>query len=210
MCTRIVFRTVFSLYVSNKSVFLYHIYFEGLVLLFLVPMSRTGCNVKQMKSIQFLNPSSVIYMRALVNSSTIANICWLIQIFKYQCCGFQVHFKAILVYNLKTKSDFDQKYLHYIMHYIINFASMFFHLSLVLDLAYIDYLLCQMWSVYMRYLWCCDHSNKCLFLVIQEDEVLLNFFGWVYKKEPRKGNKPIRKIISMAISLYYKSLAVQR
>ena len=108
MCSRIVFRTVFSLYVSNKSVFLYHIYFEGLVLMFLVSMLRTGCYVKQMKSIQFFNPSSVIYMRTLVNSSTIAYICWLIQAFKDQFCGFQMHFKSILVYNLKTKGDFDQ------------------------------------------------------------------------------------------------------
>ena len=45
------------------------------------------------------NLSSVIYMRAQVNSSTIANMCWLIQTFKYQCCGSQVHFKTFLVCN---------------------------------------------------------------------------------------------------------------
>ena len=67
------------------------IYFEGLFLVLLLSMIRTGCYVEQMKSIQFFNPSSVIYMRAQVNSSTIATICWLIETFKYQWCVFQVH-----------------------------------------------------------------------------------------------------------------------
>ena len=57
-------------------------------------------HVKQLRSIQFFNLSSVIYMRVQVNSSIIANICWLIQTFKYQCCGFQMHFKWIMLYNL--------------------------------------------------------------------------------------------------------------
>ena len=144
-------------------------------LVFLVSMLRTGCYVKQMKSIQFFNPSSVIYPRAQVNSSTIVNICWLIQTFKYQCVGFQEHFKSILMYNLKTKRDFWSKSPHYIMGYIINLGSMFFLLSLVLYLAYIDHSLCQIWSVYRQYLRCCDHSNECLFLVIQQAEVLLIF-----------------------------------
>ena len=47
-------------------------------------------------------------MGAQVNSSAIANIYWLIQTFKYQRFGFQVHFKSILVYNLKTKIGFDK------------------------------------------------------------------------------------------------------
>ena len=145
-------------------------------MMFLVSMLRTGCYVKQMKSIKFFNPSSVIQMRAQVNSNTIANICWLMQTFKYQCCGFQVHFKSILVYNLKTKRDFWSTCPHYIMGYIIHLGSLSFLISLVLNLAYIDYSLCQIWSVYMQYLRCCDHSNKCLFLVIQQAEVLLNFF----------------------------------
>ena len=113
-------------------------------------MLRCSCYVKEMKSIQFFNPSSVIYMRAQVNSSTSANICWLIQAFKYQYCGFQVHFKWSLVYNLKTKSDFLSKCPHYIMGYIINCGSMLFLLSLVFTFAYIDYSLCQIWSVYMQ------------------------------------------------------------
>ena len=140
-------------------------------------MLRTSYHVKQMKSIRFFNPSLVIYTRAQVNSSTIANICWLIQTFKYQFCGFQVHFESNMVYNLKTKSDFWSKYPHYIMDYILNLGSMFFLVSLVWNLAYIDYSLCQIWSVYMQYLQCCDHSKKCLFLVVQQAEVLLNFFG---------------------------------
>ena len=134
---------------------------------------RTGCYVKQIKSIQFFNPSSVTYMRPQVNSSTIANICWLIQTFQCQCCMFQVHFTWILVYNLKTKSDFWSKCPHYMMGYIMNLGSMHFLLSLVLNLAYIDYSFC----VYMQYLRCCDHSSNCLFLVIQQAGVLLNFFG---------------------------------
>ena len=91
----------------------------------LVSMLRTGCYVKQMKSIQFFNPSSAIYMWAQVNSSTIVNIRWLIQTLKYQCCGFQVYFKSILVYNLKTKSDFWSKCPHYIMGCIIKLGSIF-------------------------------------------------------------------------------------
>ena len=149
-------------------------------MMFLVSMLRTGSYVKQMKSIEFFNPSSVIQMRAQVNSNTIANICWSIQTFKYQCCGYEVHFKSILVYNLKTKRDFWPTCPQYIMGYIINLGSLFFLFSLVLHLAYIDYSLCQIWSVYMRYLRCFDHSNKCTFLVIQQAEVLLNFFWWVY------------------------------
>ena len=140
-------------------------------------MLRTGYHVKQMKSIQFFNPSLVIYLRAQVNPSTIANICWLIQTLKYQFCGFQVHFESHMVYNLKTKSDFWSKYPHYIMDYIINLGSMFFLVSLFWNLAYINYSLCQIWSVYMQYLQCCDHSIKCLFLVVQQAEVLLNFFS---------------------------------
>ena len=39
----------------------------------------------------------------------------------------------------------------------------------------IEYSLCQIWSVYMQYLRCRDHSNKCVFLIIHLTEVLLNF-----------------------------------
>ena len=63
------------------------------------------------------------------------------------------------------------------MGYIMNLGSMFFLFSLVLNLAYIDYSMCQIWSVYIQYLGCCDHYNECLFLVIQQADVLLNFFG---------------------------------
>ena len=53
-------------------------------------------------------------------------------------------------------------------------------LSLVLTFAYVEYSLCQIWSGYMQYLRFCDHSNKCLFLVIQLAEVLLNFLVSVF------------------------------
>ena len=113
---RIVFRTVLSLDISTQAVFVYYMSvkytFRVYYWWFLVSMLPTGCNVKKMKSIPFFNPSSVIYIIAQVNSSTIANICWLIQTFKYQCCGFQVHFKSVLVYNLKTKRDFFYQNVH--------------------------------------------------------------------------------------------------
>ena len=92
----IMFRTVLSLDVSTQTIFpdyVRKIYLEGLFLMFVVSMLRTGYYVQQMKSIRFFNSSSVIYMRTQVNYSTIANICWLIQTFKYQFCGFQVHFE---------------------------------------------------------------------------------------------------------------------
>ena len=146
-------------------------------MMFLVSMLCTGCYVKQMKSIQFFNLSSVTQMRAQVNSNTIAYICWLIQTFKYQCCGFEVQFKSILVYDLKTKRDFWPTCPHYIMSYIVNLGSLFSLFSLFLNLSSIDYSLCQIWSVYMQYLRCFDHSNKCLLLVIQQAEVLLTFLG---------------------------------
>ena len=65
------------------------------------------------------------------------------------------------------------------MGYIIKLGSIFFLFALVSNLAYIEYRLYQIWSVYMQYLLCYDHSNKGLFLVIQQAEVLLNFFGGV-------------------------------
>ena len=72
------------------------------------------------------------------------------------------------------------------MNYIINSGSMFFIVSLVCYLAYIDYSLCQIWSVYTQYLQCCAHSKNCLFPVVQQAEVLLNFFGgctYLYSKQ---------------------------
>ena len=117
LCSRNVFRTVLSLDVSTQTIFLYNMSVKytltGYFWWFLVSMLRNGCSAKQMKSIHFFNPPSVICMRAQVNSNTIVNVYWLIQTFKYQCEGFQVHFKSIWVYNLKTKTIFDQN-LHII------------------------------------------------------------------------------------------------
>ena len=111
LCSRIVFQTVLSLDVNTQTVFLYYMSVKYTLRVyfwcFWCPCYALFCYVKQMKPIQFFNPLSVIYMGAHVNSSIIANICWLIQTFKYQCWGFQVHFKSILVYNLKTKTIFD-------------------------------------------------------------------------------------------------------
>ena len=184
LCSRIGFRTVLSLDVSTQTVFSYYMSvkytFRGYFWCFLVSMLRTGCYVKEMKLIQFFNPPSVMYIIAQVNFSTVANICWLKQTFRKQCCGFQEHFKSKFEHNLKTKRDFWSKCPHNIIGNIINLGSMFFIFSLVSNLAYIDYSLCQIWSVYMQYMRRYDHSNNCLFLVIQQTEVLLNFFWWVY------------------------------
>ena len=176
------FGLYFLLFVSNQTVFLYYMSakysLRGIFWFFGVHV--THWLLYHPDEINTIVHSFIgyIYMGAQVNSNTIANICWYkyIQTFKYQCCGFQVHFKSILVYNLKTKSDFWSKCPHYIMNYIKNLRSTFFLLLLVLNLAYIDYSLYQIWSVYMQYFRCCDQSNKCLFLDIQQAEVLLNFF----------------------------------
>ena len=79
LCSMIMFRTVLSLDVSTHTVFLFYvrkIYLKGLFWCFVMSMLRTGYYIKQIKSIRFFNPSSAIYMRAQVNSSTNANICW--------------------------------------------------------------------------------------------------------------------------------------
>ena len=182
LCSRILFQTVLSLDVSTQTIFLYYISviytLSDYFLCFGVRCYTLVAMLNRWNQYNFSTPPSIIYLRAQVNSSTIVNIYWLVQKFKYQCCGFQVHFKSILVYNLKTKGDFWSKCPPYIMGYVINLGSMFFLFSLVLNLEYIDYSLRQIWSVYMQYLRCCDHSNKCLFLIIQQAEVLLNYF-WV-------------------------------
>ena len=63
------------------------------------------------------------------------------------------------------------------MHYIINLGSMFFLVSLIWNLAYIDYSLCHIiWSVYMQYLQCCDHSKKMLVPRCSTDWSVANLF----------------------------------
>ena len=149
----IMLRTVLSLDISTQTVFLYYvrkIYLEGLFRMFCgVHVTHwLSCQTDEINTV-FQSFIGYIYMRAQVNSSTIANICWLIQTLKYQFCGFQVHFESNMVYDLKIKSVFWSKYPHYTMDYMINLGSMFFLVSLVWNLAYIDYSLCQIWSVYM-------------------------------------------------------------
>ena len=60
--------------------------------------------------------------------------------------------------------------------YVINLSPIFFIISMVVHLAYIEYELYQIWCIYMQYFRCCDLSNKTLFIVIQSGEVLLNLF----------------------------------
>ena len=101
------------------------------------------------------------------------------------------------------------------MAYITNLDPVCFLFSLVLNLAYIDYSLCQIRSVYMQYLRCCDYSNKCLFLVIQQAEVLLNFFGeciynadQFYDDNKINSNYSKKKIASTDICRYITILSV--
>ena len=151
LCSRVVFRAVLSLDVSTQTVFLCYMSVKYTLRSYFccfcvhvthwVVLSTDDINTIFQPFIGY------IYMRAQVNSSTPANICGLIQTFKYQYWGFQVYFKSILVYNLKTKSDFWSKCSHYIMGYMIYWVSIFFIFSWVLNLAYIDYSLCQIWRV---------------------------------------------------------------
>ena len=110
-CSRIMFRTVLPLDV-NTRLFSYitcpQNILWGLFLMFFVGHVTHWLLCQTDEIIHFFNPSSVIYMMAQVNSSTIANICWLMQTFKYQCCGFQVHFISILCLMWRPKAIFDQ------------------------------------------------------------------------------------------------------
>ena len=130
VCSTIVFRTVLSLDLSAHTVFLHYMSIQynlrDYFWCFCVHVLHwLLCQTNEINTIcqPFIG---YIYMRAQVNSSTIANICWLIHIFKYQCCGFQVHLKSIVGYSLKTKSDFWLKNPHCIMGNIINLGSLFF------------------------------------------------------------------------------------
>ena len=129
-CPRVVFRTVLSLDVSTRLIsfitcpsnVLWGVYF----LCFGVHVTHwLLCQTDDINSIFQPFIGYTTHMRAQVKSSTIANISWLIQTFKCQCCGFEGYLKSILVYNSKTESDFWSKCPHYIMGYIINLGSMF-------------------------------------------------------------------------------------
>ena len=91
----------------------------------------------------------------------------------------------------RPKRDIWSKCPHYILGYMINVGPMSVLCALVLNLAYTNYWLCQNWSVYMQYLWRCDHSNNCLFLVTRQVEVLLNISSdcipmhWYIYNSPR-------------------------
>ena len=152
------------------------VYFEALFHMFLVSMLRIGCYVKQMKWIKFINPSSVIHMghkwilvRLLIfidwykhsNTNVSGSRCILN---RFWCIIWRP--KLVLIKMSTLQNELHNKFWLYI-----------FLFSLVLNLACIGHSLCQIWSVYVHYLWGCDFSNKCVFLVLQQAEVLLNFFG---------------------------------
>ena len=126
LCSMIMFRTVLSLDVSAQTVFLYNVrknYLDGLFLMF-CGVHVTHWLLCQTDEINTVFQSFIGYIYEgtgqvnSVNSSTIANICWLIQTFKYQFCGLQVHFESNMMYDLKTKSDLWSKCPDYIMDYM--------------------------------------------------------------------------------------------
>ena len=148
LCSRIVFRTVLSLDVSTQTIFLYYMSVKytlrGYFWCFLVSMCYALLAISnRWNQYNF----STLHRLSLWGHGWILILVLifflLIQTFKYQCCGIQVHFKTVLVYNLQIKSDFWSKCPHYIMGYIINLGSILFLFLLVLYFAYIDYSLCQ-------------------------------------------------------------------
>ena len=164
------FRAVFSLGARTQTIFLYYMSVKytlrGYFLWFSCP-----CYAKQMKSIQFFNPSLVRYMGAQANSCLL-----LIFVDWYKPSNSNVsgskcilNWFGCIIWRPKANCDENSRKL----------GSIIFLFALVSSLEYIEYWLCQIWSVYMQYLRGYDHSNKCLFLVIQQAEVLLNFFGGV-------------------------------
>ena len=92
LCSRNMFRTVLSLDVSTQTIFLYYmsvkILWGVIFYVFWYPCYTLVVMSNRWNQCNFFNPSSVIYMRAQVDSSTIVNICWLIETFKYQCIIF--------------------------------------------------------------------------------------------------------------------------
>ena len=88
LCSSVVFRAVLSLDVSTQTVSPGYVSVKytlrGYFWFFFGVDVTYWLLWQQMKSIRIFNPSSVIYMTAHLNSSTPANICWLVQIFKYQ------------------------------------------------------------------------------------------------------------------------------
>ena len=107
----------------------------------------------------------------------ITDIYRLLQTFKFQNSESQMHFKSNLVYNLKTKTFLIKiSTLHYGSHKKLGW---FFVFSLVFEFG-IHWLFIvpnfKRIGALFAMLWL---SNKCLFLVIQQAEVLLNFFWWV-------------------------------
>ena len=109
LCSRVVFWAVLSLVVSTQTVFV--CYMSVNILWGFISDHSGVCACYALVVIStdeinmFFKPSSVICMRAQVNSNTSGNNYGLIQTFKYQYWGFQVYFKSILVYDLKIKSD---------------------------------------------------------------------------------------------------------
>ena len=82
LCSKIVFRTVLSLDVSTQTVFLYYMSVKYIwrVISYVFGVHVTHWLLCQTDEINIIfQPSYVIYMRAYVHFSTIANICWLIK-----------------------------------------------------------------------------------------------------------------------------------
>ena len=88
LCSRVVFRAVLSLNAGTQTVFQCYMSVKytlrGYFWFFWCPCYALVFMSTDEISIRFFNPSSVIDIRTHVKSSTPANICGLIQTFKYQ------------------------------------------------------------------------------------------------------------------------------
>ena len=144
---------------------------------FVVFMLRTGGLYQTDKTITVFRPCTVYsYMGAQVNSSAIANIGSLIQtlhsnsrVWGSRCIfnrfGYMIwRLKAILTKMITLHNGLYDKFEPYIVHTFIGFELGIYRVFILPNLKCI--------YAFFR---CCDHSYKCLFLVIRLAEVLLNF-----------------------------------
>ena len=118
---------------------------------FFMSILRNGCYAKQTKSKHFFNPAPITFMGAQVKSSAIANTCWWIQTFKWQCFGFQGHFKPIWVYTrflMKMVTLHDRSHNKkgsYIFHISIDFEFGIYLGLIVPDLKCIYAVFTMLW-----------------------------------------------------------------
>ena len=159
LCSRIVFRTVLSLDVNTQTVFLYYM---SVKLLWGVISDVFWCPCY---SLVVMSNRWTQYNFPTLHRLSIWGHRWILALllifvdwYKHSNTNV-VGCKCIL-----NRFFIKMSTLHNGLHK--QFELYVFLLSLVLNLAYIDYTLCQIWSAYMQYLRRYDHSNKYSFLVI--------------------------------------------